>query len=186
MGAKSSAMQTTTGILGLAAVGFLLLVLAGVVVLWLGYVLIRRLLWQATHRVLDRAVDKVVDAGVSGVSTVAKNVTDEMRKNDPRRLEAEVSRLAKGRKGRVSVSDVMADMDIAQPVAERTLQGLARRGVCQQRTEEDGAVVFLFTAFRPRRDVTLCDYCGGTFDQADATQPCPSCGATLTRKSVVE
>lgn len=179
-------MQTTTGILGIAVVGFLLLAAVVVVVLWLGYVLIRRLLWQATHRVLDRAVDKVVDAGVSGVSTVARNVNDEMRKNDPRRLEAEVSRLAKSRQGRISVSDVMADMDIAQPVADRTLQGLARRGVCQQRTEEDGSVVFLFTAFRPRRDVTLCDYCGGNFDTADATQPCPSCGATLTRKSLVE
>lgn len=162
------------------------MVVAGVAVIWLGYVLIRRLLWQATHRVLDRAVDKVVDAGVSGVSTVAKNVTEEMRKNDPRRLESEVSRLAKSRQGRISVSDVMADMDIAQPVAERTLQGLARRGVCQQRSEEDGSVVFLFAAFRPRRDVTMCDYCGGTFEDAEATAPCPSCGATLTRKSLVD
>lgn len=173
-------------ILGIAAVGLILLVLAGVVVIWLGYVLIRRLLWQATHRVLNRAVDKVVDAGVSGVSTVAKNVSEDMRKNDPKRLESEVSRLAKSRQGRLSVSDVMADMDIAQPVADRTLQGLARRGVCQQRTEEDGSVVFLFAAFRPRRNVTVCDYCGGTFEDADAAAPCQACGATLTRKSLVE
>lgn len=182
--------MNSTQFLGVAAVGLLVLVAAGVLVLWLGYVLIRRLLWQATHRVLDRAVDKVVDAGVSGVSTVAttvaRNVGEEMRKNDPRRLEAEASRLAKERQGRVAVSDLMADLDVSYAVAEQTLKNLARRGACQASTAEDGALIFLFSAFRPRRQVTACDYCGGQFEDADAAGPCPSCGATLTRKQVVE
>lgn len=182
-------MEHGFSILGVAALGIVVMVVAGVAFLWALYALIRHLLWRATHQVLNRAVDRVVDVGerhlVSGVGTLTKTVGEEIRKNDPRRLEADVSRLAQERKGRISVADVMAKLDLAQDVASRTLEGLAKRGVCRPTPEEGGSLVYLFDSFLPRRQVVACDYCGGSFGDADPSQPCPSCGASLTRKSVV-
>ncbi len=178
------------GTVGLVVLVLLVGVLGGLVVLWVLYMAIKSVLARATHRVLDRTIDQVVQAGerqlVAGVSSLSTTVKEEMRKNDPRRQEADISKLARQRQGRVSVSDVMAALDLPQDTALRTLEGLAKRGTCRASREEGGGMVYLFEAFLPRRQVTSCDYCGGTFQEADPDQPCPNCGATLTRKRIVD
>lgn len=175
-------------VLGVALVGFLAVLLAGLVVLWLGYRLLKGLLWKTTHHVLDRAVDQVVQAGerqlVSGVGTVSRTVSEEMRKNDPRRQEADVSRLAQAREGRLGLPEVMAELDLPQDSAARTMEGLARRGLCRVEKGEGQGTMYVFAAFLPRLAVLACDYCGGTFQEADPDQPCPNCGAALARKQV--
>jgi hypothetical protein len=173
----------------IALLGILAVLGTGVFLAWMVYLLIRRLLWKTTHRILDRTVDQVVQAGerhlVSGVGTLARSVQEEMRKNDPRRQEADISRLAKARSGRITVADVMAGLDLPQDRAERTLDGLASRGVCRVTIEEEGGKAYLFEAFMARRDVACCDYCGGSFEDAETDHPCPNCGAVLTRKNIL-
>lgn len=176
-------------VVAIALLGILAVLGAGLLLAWMVYLLIRRLIWKTTHRVLDRTVDQVVQAGerhlVSGVGTLARSVQEEMRKNDPRRQEADISRLAQGKSGRLTVADVMAGLDLPQDRAERTLEGLASRGVCRVTSGEEGGKAYLFEAFMARRQVACCDYCGGSFEEVDADQPCPNCGAILTRKQIL-
>ncbi len=175
-------------ILILVFLGILATLGAGLLVVWMISRLVRRMLARTTHRVLDRAVDQVVRAGerhlVTGVGTLASTVQEEMRRNDPRRQEADISRLARDQAGRLTVADVMAGLDLPQDRAERTLEGLASRGVCRVRAEETGKL-YLFEAFLPRREVALCDYCGATFEDAEPDLTCPNCGAALTRKQIL-
>lgn len=181
-----------SGVMAVAALGIVVLIVSGLLVLWLLYFTIRRLLFSATHRAIDKVVDRAMDVGekhlVSGVGTLTKTVGEQIRKSDPRRLEADVSALARKRKGRVGVADVMAELDLPQDMASKTLEGLARQGACRASTDETGTKLYLFSAFLERRAVLACDYCGGTFQDADADPdaPCPNCGAKLAHKSVVE
>jgi len=173
----------------IALLGILAILGAGLLLVWMVYLLVRRLVWKTTHRVLDRTVDQVVRAGerhlVSGVGNLTQSVQEEMRKNDPRRQEADISRLARDKAGRITVADVMAGLDLPRDRAERTLEGLASRGVCKVTSGEGGGKAYLFEAFMARREVACCDYCGGSFEEADPDQPCPNCGAALTRKQVL-
>ena len=181
--------MTGSTVLGVAALGIVVMVLSGLVVLALLYFTIRRLLFSATHRALDKVVDRAMDVGekhlVRGVGTLTKTVGEQIRKSDPRRLEADVSALARKRKGRVGVADVMAELELPQDMASKTLEGLARKGTCQASTDETGTKVYLFSAFLERREVLACEYCGGSFQDADPDAPCPNCGAKLAPRSVV-
>jgi len=166
------------------------LLVGALVVLGAVYLAVRAVLARATHRVLDRTIDQVVKAGerqlVAGVSSLSSSVKEEMRRNDPRRQEADISKLARQHQGRVTVADVMASLDLPQDTASRTLEGLVKRGACRPVQDEASGTVYLFEAFLPRRQVTACDYCSATFQETDPDQPCPNCGATLTRKQIVD
>lgn len=171
--------------LGVAAlIGVIVFVAVAVLAVIALVFIVRRLLHGLAYRVVDRAVDKAMDVGVEGVKSLSKNVSTEMKKSNPQRMEADVTRVARQRQGRVAVSDVMAELDLTQPVAERCLEGLARRGVCKM-VLEGTSKVYLFATFQKRKNVLACDFCGGSFDDADASAPCPSCGASLVARTIV-
>jgi len=134
------------------------LLVGALVVLGAVYLAVRAVLARATHRVLDRTIDQVVKAGerqlVAGVSSLSSSVKEEMRRNDPRRQEADISKLARQHQGRVTVADVMASLDLPQDTASRTLEGLVKRGACRPVQDEASGTVYLFEAFLPRRQVT--------------------------------
>lgn len=140
--------------------------------------------------VAARTVDRVVQAGerqlMKGVGQVAKTVAEEVRKNDPKRLEPEVARLAETRKGVVTVADVMAACDVSKLVAQECLGNLVRKKVCKiELGKGESLSRYVFESFRQKRTFLACDYCETEFGTDATGSSCPNCGGKLTQKTAL-
>lgn len=136
----------------------------------------------SVRRAADRALSAVVDIGqqqlAKGVDNLGKSIGQEMLKNNPRRMETEAIKLAKAHAGELSVSNVMAELNVDEGIATKTMESLMRQKLCIPREGGDGKT-FVFPAFRKKVEVRICDFCGATYEPDKVESACPSCGAKL-------
>lgn len=165
-------------------VGIIVVILAALAFMSLVFT-IKHLLRYLTAR----AVDKVVEAGerqvMKGVTHVAKEVAEDLRKHDPKRLEADVTRLAEQKQGTLAIADVMSGLQLSQFQAQETLARLVRRKVCTIQTGPLGSR-YLFEAFLPRQTVIRCTFCDTDFERATETGSCPNCGGKIESVTVLQ
>ena len=140
--------------------------------------------------VAARTVDRVVQAGerqlMKGVGQVAKSVAEEVRKNDPKRLEPEVARLAESKRGVLTVADVMAACDVSKIVAQGCLGNMVRKKVCKiELGKGESLSRYVFEAFRAKRTFLACEYCETEFPSDVTGTNCPNCGGKLSSKTVL-
>lgn len=112
----------------------------------------------------------------SGIAFVKKTVDEELLKSDPKRMQMVVAKLAQQHQGELTSFQIMTELDISQRLALDTLQALVQQDVCYLR--EDGERdVYVFPAFKEKRDVKVCEYCDSTFETDEVGESCKSCGA---------
>lgn len=184
-----------------------LLILAGILVFGLLAVLtLVYLIKRAAVGMFNRAVDKTIEKtaevvgskvlaptmdmardgvnrGMTAVGESIKEAKAEARRNDPKVLEVEVTRLAQTLQGELTPSQVVSRLSISQTQARDTLKRLVASQACQTELRA-GELVYVFPSFKPKKLVWLCHYCDARFDQAPDTSACPSCGSQLTESSV--
>jgi O-methyltransferase involved in polyketide biosynthesis len=169
---------------GVAALGIVAVICAALAFISLVFT-VKHLLRYLTAR----AIDKVVAAGerqvVNGVTHVAKEVAEDLRKHDPKRLEADVTKLAEQKRGDLAVADVMAGLQLSQFQAQETLARLVRRKVCTIQTGPLGTR-YLFEAFLPRQQITRCSFCDTQFSTPKENGSCPNCGGVIETQTVLQ
>jgi rubrerythrin len=174
-----------TSFLGGAAIVVALLSIAALV----GFLSLVFTVKHLLRYVAGRAVDRVVQAGerqvMKGVGQVAKGVAEEVRKHDPKRLEADVTRLAEQRQGNLAVADVMAALQLSQFQAQEALARLVRQRVCTIQPGPLGTR-YLFEAFLPRQQVHRCPFCETQFAQPSDHNNCPNCGGKIENQTVLK
>jgi hypothetical protein len=136
-----------------------------------------------------RAVDGVMDVGkqelARGVERVSKAMSLERLKQDPGRLAAEITRLAGENRGDLTAGQVMSHFQMDRASATRALDGLAGSGICAA-ASRDGILIYRFPAFKARKKIKLCQFCGNRYEPEDTPgSDCPSCGAPLDESSVI-
>ena len=133
-----------------------------------------------------RAIDRVVQAGErqvrDGVAHVAKSVAADMKKRDPKAIEAQVVQLAQKQRGKLSVADIIAALEVPQLTAQQCLTGMVQRKLCRPK-QEGTATLYLFENFLAVREVRWCPFCETEFPKDDAPN-CPNCGGQITHKKV--
>ncbi len=116
-----------------------------------------------------------------GIAFVKKTVDEEMLKSDPKRMQMVVAKLAQKNQGELTRFQVMTELSISQRLALDTLQALVEQEVCFVREDGDRQV-YVFPAFKEKRDVKVCDYCDSTFELAEVEgNACKGCGAPELR-----
>ncbi len=130
-----------------------------------------------------RAVDQVVAAGerqlVKGVSKIAEGV----KKADPARIDTEVARLAKERQGVLTVSEVMASLQMSQFDSQEALARAVRKRLCKIEAAVTGSR-YVFDSFLPTSEQVHCPFCDTLFNEAPADMTCGNCGGALSKKIV--
>lgn len=168
-------MSTFLGVSAVVVLGLVALAAVSIIALTMT---VRHLLRFAAAR----AIDRVVQAGERQVVSAAKSVAADMQKRDPKRIEADVTRLAQTRQGCVSVADVMAALDVPQSTAQDCLAALVRRKVCRVKMGEKSAS-YIFENFLPKETVRQCEFCGTDFGGKEVVN-CPNCGGAVSKKEV--
>jgi hypothetical protein len=135
-------------------------------------------------RILDRALDVGERELIKGADAVGKMVSKEMLMKDSKRMATEATKHAKESNGELTVSSLMAAMEIPEELARKTLDDLMIKKICfRKETEED--TVYIFPGFKKKKYVKSCEYCDSNFDLDKAQNECPNCGAKLTISSVL-
>lgn len=147
-------------------------------------------LMQVGERQLGRVVgvgekhlDKALEAGGKEIAKGVAKVAEDMRKNDPKRIETEITRLAREKQGVVAVADVMASLELPQFKAQQALAGLVRNRVCKIETGPLGSR-YIFEAFLKKVEQFRCPYCETTYPEAPETGICASCGGSIQKETV--
>jgi hypothetical protein len=132
------------------------------------------------HGVGNQAIGMLLRVGEGelkqGIAFVKKTMDEELLKSDPKRMQMVVAKLAQQNAGELTAFQVMTELSISQRLALDTLGALAAQQVCF--TREDGQrTVYVFPAFKTKRDVKVCEYCDSTFELDETGESCGACGA---------
>ena len=133
-----------------------------------------------------RAIDRVVQVGANhvrdGVVQVAKSVAEDVKKRDPKRIEAEVIRIAEQRNGKVTSADVIAALDVPQLTVQQCFSSMVSRKMCRPKAEGT-TTYYIFENYLPTKELCLCPFCETEFPKGE-TGDCPNCGGKITSKVV--
>lgn len=136
--------------------------------------------------VAARATDKVLDLGSKGVVSAAKSVANEMKRHDPKRLEAEVIKLAQSKNGKVTLSDVVAACDCPSATAQQCFGSLIRQKLCRPKSEGH-LTYYIFENYLKTATVKSCPFCETQFPVRSDESTCPNCGGAIeTKQTKVE
>jgi hypothetical protein len=103
-----------------------------------------------------------------------------LRDLDPENLSDRITRLARQGDGEVTLSQVVAELKVADEAAIAGLNLLERRGQAhRERVGEDAREVYVFPGLRPHLLQRKCPYCGTEFSVKKALNKCPHCGGDL-------
>jgi len=130
------------------------------------------------NKVVDRALDVGEKGVVSGATAVTKMVGEEMTRNDPKKMAAEITKLAQKYKGELTIPHVISELGLTNDQAQRHLWNLTSQKVCHTEIK-DKQKVYIFPGFREKRKVKVCEYCETVYELEDVRNECPSCGASL-------
>jgi len=189
-----SNLQITVAVAaGLLIGGLLVLFLGILMVKWFLRYLAQRTvsgLLQVGERQIGRVVgvgekhlDRALEAGGKEIAKGVAAVAADVRKNDPKRLEVEATRLAESRQGVLTVAEVMSGLELPQFKAQQVLAGLVRSKVCKIDSGPLGTR-YLFEAFQARVEEFRCPFCEKTFSVCPDNRICDSCGGAI-RSQVV-
>ncbi len=185
------------------------LIIAGFAfVAFLGFLAFLNMAKKAATKAFSGAVDKALDKtsevisekvltptmsvasegmqkGLGAVGAAVKQSYEEGLRNDPKRIEIEVTKFAERSYGLVTEASVVAELNLTAYQAKGALKKLERTGVCHSETQ-DQVTTYVFESFLKRVEIWECGHCGNVLRQEPEENQCPSCGALLERKTIVE
>jgi len=100
-----------------------------------------------------------------------------LEKSDPDLQKPRVMKLAGRLQGELTLSQVVAGLEIGAETAERTLEAMVAERKCSIEYHNDQRV-FVFAALQARMS-RRCPYCGSDFTQVRTARECPVCHAAL-------
>ncbi|MCE1245125.1 MAG: hypothetical protein LWY06_00605 [Firmicutes bacterium] len=171
--------------IGLIIVGLVLIFLVIHIIKWT----IKKIAGDAINKVVgigsglaNKVVDRALDVGekgvVTGATAVSKMVGDELTKNDPKKMGAEITKIAQKYNGEITISHVISELGLTNDQAQRHLWNLTSQKVCHTEIKNKQKV-YVFPGFKEKRKIKVCEYCETTFELEDVRNECPSCGGTL-------
>ncbi len=101
------------------------------------------------------------------------------RELDPENVGDRITKLAKGAQGEITLSEVVAKLDVPDEAAIGALNILERRDICY-RERRGERQVYVFPGLKPTLKRRKCPYCGAEFSVKKAVYRCPHCGGDLT------
>jgi hypothetical protein len=98
---------------------------------------------------------------------------------DPENLSDRITELARrGGQYEVTLSEVVAELQVPDEVAQAALDLLVSKGQCRREPRE-GRVVYIFPGLKESKVVRRCVYCGSEFSVKDPLHVCPNCGGEV-------
>ncbi|MBT9587648.1 hypothetical protein IV102_30185 [bacterium] len=131
----------------------------------------------------EKHLDKALEAGGKEIAKGVASLAEDARKNDPKRLESEVARLAQENQGVLTVAKVMADLQLPQFKSQEILARLVRSRVCKMDQGPLGSR-YLFEAFLATTQQFRCPFCENTFTVCPENRICTNCGGNISAEVV--
>lgn len=157
----------------------------------------------AVQRAASRAVDSAASLGhglaqqasgavmrvgerelVKGWDTFKKTINHEMLTSSPEKMDNAVVKLAQTHGGELTCGNVMAELGVEERLARDTFERLVDQEVCVHEERGEGDL-WIFPAFKAKRDVKVCDYCDSIFEPDEAGSECLACGAQLRTATTI-
>jgi hypothetical protein len=102
-----------------------------------------------------------------------------LRELDPENLSDRITALAgESGHGEVTLSEVVAELQVPDEAALEALSTLESRGQCH-REHREGREFYIFPGLKTLKVERRCTYCGSTFSVKTPQQKCPNCGGDL-------
>jgi hypothetical protein len=121
----------------------------------------------------------------NSVKTASKDLRLKILKGDYRRFASEVTRFARNNNGELTTADLMAEYEMDKVSALKILDSLVEKKVCFSK-ERGNDFVYIFPAFKIKKKIKACEYCGNNYSDERVNPDCGTCGAPLVENIVFE
>ena len=89
-----------------------------------------------------------------------------------------ITTLAASHEACVTLSQVVAELNVPDEAARSALAHLEANGLCHQEQQGD-RTVYVFPGLKDSKVVRRCAYCGNTYSVKEPLHKCPNCGGSL-------